>query len=90
MAYSFEIDNKLKEKNYNLSSEEYLELFNSSVSSQIVRVIYNPWDKYFSCWTNDGYHWRFTVYPVIVREETIVPHEDLFKVKKLTKNKGDR
>lgn len=85
MAYSFEIDNKLKERNYNLSSEEYLELFNPSVSTQITRVLYNPWDNYFSCWTNDGYHWRFTVYPVVIYDNVDVPHDDIFKVKERKK-----
>ena len=90
MAYSFEIENKLKEYNYDLPSDIYIELFNPNISTQVNHVIYNAWDNYFSAWTSDGYHWRFQVHPVIVREETVVPHEDLFKVKKLTKNKGDR
>lgn len=87
--YSFEIDNILKQYNYNLPSDVYLRVFDPKVSTQISHTIYNPWGNYFSVWTNDNCHWEFKVYPVVIQEDVVVPCEEIIgdKIKKLRKSK---
>lgn len=58
--YSYEIDNILKSKNYNIDSNMYMNI--CSASPQIIRIEYEPYGNYFRIWTDDGYYWKFSVY----------------------------
>lgn len=58
--YSWEINNFFKENNYNIESEDYLKICNSS--SQISKVKYEPFGNYFEMWADDGYYWKINVY----------------------------
>ncbi len=86
--YSFEIDKKLKEYNYKLPSDVYLQMFDTKISTQVNHIIYNPWGNYFSVWTDDGYHWEFSVHPTVLQDNVIVPCEEILgeKVKKMRKH----
>ena len=57
--YSHEIQSKLESCSYNINSDDYLEICNSS---QISRVKYEPYGNYFEIWTRDNYYWKFNVY----------------------------
>lgn len=58
--YSHEIEQTLKSHNYNIDSDTYLRICNSS--SQITHVKYDPYDNSFHLWTNDNYYWKINVY----------------------------
>lgn len=58
--YSYEIDQELKCKKYDIDSETYLHICNSSL--QITHVKYNPYDASFELWTNDDYYWKINVH----------------------------
>lgn len=57
--YSWEIDNIIKQFNYNLPSEEYVRICRSE---QVCRVHYDPFSNDFEVWTSDGYNWKFQVH----------------------------
>ena len=58
--YSYEIDNCIKEYNYNLPSKLYLKICKES--PQISEVKYEPFENKFSIKTKDSYFWKFGVY----------------------------
>lgn len=58
--YSHEIDQILKSHNYNINSDTYLHICNSS--PQITHVKYDPYDDSFELWTNDYYCWKTNVH----------------------------
>lgn len=58
--YSYEIDNILKEKNYDLESTLYGEICKNS--PQICRVTFNAFENNFSISTDDNWHWTFNVH----------------------------
>lgn len=58
--YSHEIDRKVKSYNYNIDSETYLDICNTS--PQISRLKYNPYENKYEIWTNDEYSWKINVY----------------------------
>ena len=58
--YSYEIDQILKSQNYNIDSETYIDICNTS--PQISRVKYNPYDNKYEIWTSDNYSWKINVY----------------------------
>lgn len=57
--YSYEINKTLESQNYNIDSETYMDICNTS--PQISRVKYEPFEDNFNIWTNDNYHWAFKV-----------------------------
>ncbi len=57
--YSFQIQQMLDSKNYNIDSETYINI--CSTSPQITRIKYSPFGNFFEIWANDGY-WKFTVH----------------------------
>lgn len=57
--YSYEIDQTLKSKNYNIDSKTYIHICQSS--PQIVHIKYEPFDGNFNIWTDDNYHWTFRI-----------------------------
>ena len=57
--YSWEINQFLEQRNYNIDSEDYIKICNSS--SQISKIKYEPFGNYFEMWTSDGYYWKFKV-----------------------------
>lgn len=57
--YSYEIDQLLKSKNYNINPETYIHI--CKTSPQIIRTKYEPYENIFNIWTNDNYHWTFKV-----------------------------
>lgn len=57
--YSYEIDQTIKYRDYNIDSKTYLHICQSS--PQISRVKYEPFDDNFNIWTDDNYHWTFRV-----------------------------
>lgn len=59
--YSYEIDNLLKSKNYTIDSDTYTNICKSS--PQVKRVKYEPVHNSFEIRTDDGFHWKFVVYP---------------------------
>ena len=58
--YSWEIDQKMKEYNYNIPSFLYIDIISNS--PQIKYIKYNPYDNSFEIWTNEGIYWKFKVY----------------------------
>lgn len=60
--YSCEIDTLLKSNNYNIDSQTYINICNTS--PQLARIKYDPYGNYFEIWTKDNYYWKFTVYPI--------------------------
>ena len=58
--YSWEINKFFEQRNYNIDSENYLKICNSS--NQIYKIKYEPFGDYFEIWTNDNYYWKITVY----------------------------
>lgn len=59
--YSYEIDQLLKSKSYIIDSDTYSNICKSS--PQAKRVKYEPTHNSFEMWTDDGFYWKFTVYP---------------------------
>lgn len=57
--YSYEINQTIVSQNYNIDSETYINICNTS--PQISRVKYEPFDDIFNIWTDDNYHWTFRV-----------------------------
>lgn len=57
--YSWEIDQLLKNNNYRVSSDTYLNI--CSTSPQINYVRYNAFGSYFEIHTDDMYYWKFFV-----------------------------
>ena len=57
--YSYEINQTIVSQNYNIDSETYMDVCNTS--PQISRVKYEPFEDNFNIWTNDNYHWTFKV-----------------------------
>lgn len=58
--YSYEIDQTLESQNYNIDSETYINICNTS--PQISRVKYNSYDNKYEICTNDNYYWKINVY----------------------------
>ena len=58
--YSYEIDQFLRERNFELTSEEYMEL-TPQKCNQISRLTYNTENNTFHLYTYDGYDWIFKV-----------------------------
>lgn len=57
--YSWEIDSVMKQNNYTISSDAYINI--CSTSQQIIRIHYEAFGDYFEICTNDNYHWKFKV-----------------------------
>ena len=60
--YSHEIDQKMKQYNYQLSSSVYIEISDINKSPQIDHIKYNAYSDSFAIWTKDGWNWNFKVY----------------------------
>lgn len=58
--YSCEINQALESQNYNIDSETYIDICNTS--PQISRVKYDPYDNKYEIWTNDNFYWKINVY----------------------------
>ncbi len=58
--YSYEIDQIIKSQNYNIDSELYIDICNTS--PQISRVKYDQYDNKYEIWTSDNYSWKIDVY----------------------------
>lgn len=58
--YSCEINQTLESQNYNIDSETYLDICNTS--PQISQVKYDTYDNKYEIWTNDNYYWKINVY----------------------------
>lgn len=60
IMYSHEIDQTLKSHNYNIDSDIYLHICDSS--PQVTHIKFDPYDRLFHLWTNDNYYWKIKVY----------------------------
>ena len=58
--YSHEITQTMESNNYNIDSEIYFQICNSS--PQIDHIKYDPCERCHEMWSNDGYNWKFKVY----------------------------
>lgn len=58
--YSYEINQTLESQNYNIDSETYIDICDTS--PQISRIKYNPYDNKYDIWTNDNFYWKINVY----------------------------
>lgn len=58
--YSCEINQILELQNYNIDSETYINICDTS--PQISRVKYDPYDNKYDIWTNDNFYWKINVY----------------------------
>ena len=58
--YSWEIDSVMKQSNYTISSDAYINI--CSTSPQIIRIHYEAFGDYFEICTGDNYCWKFKVY----------------------------
>lgn len=59
--YSYEIDNFLKFKNYELYIDDYLKYINVKDSPQINNIRFSPFGNYFQVTTDDGYSWTIKI-----------------------------
>lgn len=57
--YSSEIDQIIESQYYNIDSETYIDICNTS--PQISRVKYNPYNNEYEIWTNDNFYWKINV-----------------------------
>ena len=62
--FSHEIDNYLRDKNWMLSSEEYIYVTDVTHSPQIDHIKYNPYENNFYIHTSDGFEWTIRVYKI--------------------------
>ena len=53
--YSSEINQTLESQNYNIDSETYINICNTS--PKISQIIYTSFENMFEMWTNDKYYW---------------------------------
>ena len=60
MMYSSEIDQIIEPQYYNIDSETYIDICNTS--PQISRVKYDPYNNEYEIWTNDNFYWKINVY----------------------------
>lgn len=60
--YSWEIDQKIKQYDYNIPSSVFLHISNVTYSAQISYIKYDAWSNTFTMGTKDGWNWRFQVY----------------------------
>lgn len=58
--YSYEINKTLESQNYNIDSETYMDICNTS--PQISRVKYEPYDNKYEIWTKDNFYWKINIY----------------------------
>lgn len=58
--YSYEINKTLESRNYNIDSETYMDICNTS--PQISRVKYDSYDNKYEILTNDNFYWKFNIY----------------------------
>lgn len=58
--YSHEIEQILKNQNYNIDSETYVNICDTS--TQISKAKYNSYNDKYELWTSDNYYWKFSVY----------------------------
>ena len=58
--FSWEIDKILKENNFAINAETYIQII--STSSQINHIKYQAFGDYFELWTDDRYEWKFKVF----------------------------
>lgn len=59
--YSWEIQNWLSDRNYSLTSKEYIWLIKDSQSKQIDHIKFDTYSDRFQLWTKDGYEWMVNV-----------------------------
>lgn len=57
--YDWEITKILASNNYDIDSEVYINICNSS--PQLNHIKFNPYGSYMEMWSNENY-WKFTVY----------------------------
>lgn len=60
--YSWEIDNYIKLREYELSREEYLIASDINSNPQINMIIYDIQNNIVTICTNDGYSWGIKIY----------------------------
>ena len=58
--YSSEIDQIIESQYYNIDSETYMDICNTS--PQISRVKYEPYDNKYEIWTNDNFYWKINIF----------------------------
>ena len=59
IMYSYEIDSIMKQNDYIISANTYINI--CSTSPQIIRTHYDAFGDYFEIWTEDRYYWKFMV-----------------------------
>lgn len=57
--YSWEIDSIMKQNNYSISANTYINI--CSTSPQIIRTHYEGFGDYFEIYTEDRFYWKFRV-----------------------------
>lgn len=60
--YSWEIDNYIKLREYELSKDEYFEASDINKNPQISMIIYDIENNNVTICTNDGYSWAVKIY----------------------------
>lgn len=58
--YSHEIQQTLEIYHYNINSETYLNI--CETSPQINQIKFEPYEQCYELWTNDDFYWKFKVY----------------------------
>ena len=57
--YSYEIDSIMKQNDYTISANTYINI--CSTSPQIIRTHYEAFGDYFEIYAEDNYYWKFRV-----------------------------
>lgn len=57
--YSWEIDDYLRSRNWELTKNEYIYVSDIKVNTQISRIKFEPFNNSFYMETSDGYNWIF-------------------------------
>lgn len=58
--YSWEINNVLTSNNYNISSDDYINIILNS--PQLTHIVFKPYGELFHIKDDIGNEWQFTVY----------------------------
>lgn len=57
--YSWEIEQFLKDRNYNVGGDDLTFITDTRRHPQIKHIVFNPYDSTYDMWDKDGKHFRF-------------------------------
>ena len=61
--YSWEIQNFLKEKNYQIGGDDLLKIISIKENPQLTHIKYNPFNNSYEIWDKEGNYFYFYAIP---------------------------